>query len=378
MAHIKRLVLLTIGLHVFGCGSGGSDSTSINQQPIDQKPVVLQLDKVNAEIIEIQVEPIDSMFVSGPENVIKSWNQQVLIPSSTGLNIFELDENGFINKSNKLLEITASVASVSGNIIAAHELNQIAFYDYDGESVSEIGRSEITSLRQVPLDTIGSCFYWVKSIDDSAVSSIVQEACYDNDAFIYNEIISSEIFISNILALPDNRIVITMGEPDRSIIQLYAKENGTYTLKSQVQEKSGWSFLDLEYRDNFLFVYADSSDVPGREGEAGLIRYSIFNDAFNGKLQLAEVITDNAQYDLIGMTPDGVMLADDKKLKHIIGSGQAIEKIVFTNIENSVSSVYYVDGYIITVLRDPPSSFSSGKRGSQGMHIYSYQQFLHQ
>jgi hypothetical protein len=279
-------------------------------------------------------------------------------------------------KGNRRKIAFVDVTSVSDNIIAAIENNSIAFYDYDGESMNEIGRSETANLNQIPFDAFDNCFYWVQTSDNSEITQAVQEACYVNGEFTYDEIISSELFISNILVMPDSRMIVTSGNQDGSFIQLYVKRNGAYTLTSRVQETNSWSFLDLEYRDNFLFAYTTPSDVPGREGEGGLIRYDISNNTFNSKLQLSEIITDNAQYDIIGITPDGIILADDKKLKHIIGVGQNIEKVVYASIENSVSSVYYADDYIITVLRDPPSSFRTGEQGSQGIHIYPYQPFL--
>jgi hypothetical protein len=45
-----------------------------------------------------------------------------------------------------------------------------------------------------------------------------------------------------------------------------------------------------------------------------------------------------------------------------------IEKIVYAKVENSIGSIYVNDNYIVTVLRDPPSTYNTGEYGSTGVH----------
>jgi hypothetical protein len=114
------------------------------------------------------------------------------------------------------------------------------------------------------------------------------------------------------------------------------------------------------------------SDTPNGLEAEGLVRYGLAGDTITNKTILSGIITDNAAYDHIATSPHGIILGDDKKILHFIINGQGeVEKIVSAEVANSVASVFVQGDFIITVLRDPPSSFNSGQTGPRGVHVYS-------
>jgi hypothetical protein len=329
---------------------------------------------VNIEETVVTIEAIDSMWVSGPENVITSWDEQILIPSATGLLAINLDENGFVDRNHLFVENPSLLFEVQNNILAAHDVNKIIFYSYDGNELNELSRTDQQTLRQVPFTSENGCFYWVAINSDVSVTNTVWEACNVADELnsSIKIVVSIDTFITSIIALPDNRLIIAGKGDVNTILSLYKKQDESYQLMSTVNEPKTWHVLDLEYRDNYIYVDSGPSDTPNDLEAEGLVRFSLADDIIANKTTLSGIITDNAQYDHIALSPYGIILGNDKKIVHFIMNNQGeVEKIVSAEVANSVASVFVKGDYIITVLRDPPSSFNSNQTGPRGVQIYS-------
>ncbi|RHW75159.1 hypothetical protein [Colwellia sp. RSH04] len=365
----ERLQIIgLLSLIIIGCGSS-SDENINNEFPNDDKENIIE------EVI-VNIEPIDSIWVSGSENVITHWNEDILIPSVTGLLTLNLDDNGYIDEQNLIVEHPSYLVEVQGNTIASLQGNKIIFYHYDGLTLNELYQTEPEELRQVPFTSQNNCFYWVALNKVSSPLSTVKEMCHVGGEFISNSIITTDKLINNIIALPDNRFVTTSTIDSNNFISLYKKESDVFQIKSTVKEDGVSILLDLEYKNDYLYADLGPTDIPDHQGEGGFIRYNLAGNTISDRLKLSDIMTDNAQYDHIAVSPDGIILANDKKLKHFIISNGIIEKIVYAEIENSISSVYVHGHYIVLVLRDPPSSFSTGVHGASGVHIYSLKELL--
>lgn len=328
------------------------------------------------EEVAVSIEPIDSTWVSGPENVITNWNEQILIPSVTGLLTLELDDNGYIDEQNLIVEYPSDLVEVQGNIIASHQGNRIIFYNYDGLEFNELYQTVPEELRLIPFTSQNNCFYWVALNTVSSPLSTVKEMCHISGEFISNNVLTTDELINNIISLPDNRLITTSTINSNSWISLYKKENDIYQIKSAFKEDGVANVLDLEYQNNYLYADLGPTDIPDHQGEGGFIRYNLAGNAISDRLKLSDIITDNAQYDHIAVSPNGIILANDKKIKHFIVKDGIVVKVVYAEIENSISSVYVHGNYIILVLRDPPSSFNTSEYGSSGVHIYSLKELL--
>jgi hypothetical protein len=350
---------LFLQLLLFGCGGG-----EMGDEVEDQTD--------NIDKIVVTIEAIDSIWVSGPENVITSWNDQILIPSSSGLLTINLDENGFIDRTHLFVESTSPLFEVQNDILAAHDINKIMFYSYDGIELNELSRTDEQSLRQVPFTSENGCFYWVTINAETPFSNVVWEACNLANELNSNIVVSTDAFITSIIALPDGRLITVSKGDVNTLVSLYKKQGESYQLLSTVSEPKTWSVLDLEYRDNYIYIDSGPSDIPGQIGEGGLVRFSLAGDIIANKTKLSDIITDNANYDHLAFSPYGIILGNDKKIVHfIINSQGKVEKIVSAELANSVASVFVKGDYIITVLRHPPSSFNSNQTEPTGVHIYS-------
>jgi hypothetical protein len=329
---------------------------------------------VNIDETVVTIEAIDSMWVSGPENVITDWNEQILIPSATGLLTINLDENGFVDRNHLFVETSSLLFEVQSNILAAHDVNKVIFYNYDGIELNELSRTDEQSMQQVPFTSENGCFYWVATSSETSFSNSIWEACNVADELnsSIKIIASTDTFIMNIVALPDNRLV-TVGKGDENtMLSLYEKQGESYQLLSTVNESKNWTVLDMEYRDNFIYIDSGPSDTPNGLEAEGLVRYRLEGNTLANKTIVSSIIADNAQYDHIALSPHGIILGNDKKILHFkINSQGEVEKIVSAEVENSVASIFVQGDYIITVLRDPPSSFDSNQTGLSGVHIYS-------
>jgi len=346
---------------ISGCG-GEKISGEVENQPISIDETV------------VTIEAIDSMWVSGPENVITSWNEQILIPSAAGLLAINLDENGFVDRNHLFVENPSFLFEVQNNTLAAHETNKVIFYSYDGIELNELSRTDEQSMRQVPFTSENGCFYWIATNYETSFSSFVMEACNVADELnsSIKLIARTDTFITNIIALPDNRLIIAGKGDENTILSLYKKQDDIYRRLSTVNESKTWTVLDMEYRDNYIYVDSGPSDTPNGLEAEGLVRYGLAGDTITNKTILSGIITDNAAYDHIATSPHGIILGDDKKILHfIINSQGEVEKIVSAEVANSVASVFVQGDFIITVLRDPPSSFNSGQTGPRGVHVYS-------
>jgi uncharacterized ubiquitin-like protein YukD len=351
-----------LSLLLIGCG-GGDDNITDELDKDDVKKAII-------EEVRVSIEPIDSMWVSGPENVITHWNEQILIPSVTGLLTLKLDENGYIDEQKFMTEEASGLAEVQGDIIATHQLNSILFSHYDGVALSKIYQTAPEELRQVPFTSYNNCFYWVALNTVSSPTSSVKQTCYVNGQFNDNSVIVTDNLINNLIALPDNRLITTSTFDGYSYISLYRKEGEAFEIKSTIEYLGVDISLDLAYQDNFLYADSGPSDIPDNETRGGLIRYNLADNIISDKRKLSDIITDNAEYDHIAVSPYGIILADDKKLKHFIITNGMIEKIVYAEEENSIGSIYVHDNYIVTVLRDPPSTYNTGEYGSSGVYTY--------
>ncbi|QHJ14065.1 hypothetical protein FX988_04347 (plasmid) [Paraglaciecola mesophila] len=357
----KKLIWFYLFLNALLFGCGGDKVGSGDEDQTD-----------NIDEIVVTIEAIDSMWVSGPENVITSWNNQLLIPSSSGLLTINLDENGFIDRTHLYVESPFPLFEVQNNILAAHDTNKIIFYSYDGIELDELSRTDEQALRQVPFTSGNDCFYWVTTMSATPFSNTVWEACNVDSGLDSNIVVSSDTFITSIISLPDDRL-ITVGKGElNTLVSLYKKQGESYQLLSTVREPKTWSVLDLEYRDNYIYIDSGPSDNPDFLGEGGLVRFSLAGDIIANKTKLSGIITDNANYDHLAFSPHGIILGNDKKIVHfLIDSQGKVEKIVSADVANSVASIFVKGNYIITVLRAPPSSFSSNQTEPTGVYIYS-------
>ncbi len=200
----------------------------------------------------------------------------------------------------------------------------------------------------MPFTSENNCFYWVALNTASSPTSTVKQTCHVNGQFINNSVIATDNLINNLIALPDNRLITTSTFDGYSYISLYSKECGAFTIKSTFEYLGVDILLDLAYRDNFLYADSGPSDIPVNETRGGLIRYNLADNIISDKRKLSDIITDKTEYDHIAVSPYGIILADDKKLKHFIITNGIIEKIVYAEVENSMGSIYVHDNYIVT------------------------------
>ncbi|MCW8091825.1 hypothetical protein [Alteromonas sp. ASW11-130] len=385
---IKSIQLLVLAsLFLLGCG-GESREESIQEN--DEFEVVddIQNDKQDYGAddgiadIYIEIEAIDSLWASGTQNVISSWNEQILIPTLTGLLRFTLDKNGYIDQHELLPEFLFNIIQVQDNVIAAHNFNHIEFYAYDGDNLSLIEKTPDEALKQTALAHNKNCFYWLVTAEQQTSLSSVKQACIEDDGIIINTIIMREDYIDNVYAFSDDHLAIFSTPIDdaskNSKLTIYKKHGSHYETVSDVETGESWWPLDIDSFEGNIYAPVKPTDQPDSDGSGGLVKFEISDSSIEKIVKISDLVTDNTGYDIIAQTPAGLMLGNDKKLIHfIIEEGKVVRRVT-AEIENSISSIYIHGDYVVVVLRNPPSSYSTGEDGPQGVHIYPYQNFIQQ
>ena len=290
---------------------------------------------------------------------------------------FQLDENGFIHSHHLHLEQTFSFGQVQNDFVAG--LGRIVkVYNYDGDVFTKIHETSSVNNRQIPFSSLDNCFYWV-TINETEPRSSVERLCQESDSFTQDVVLQQNGLLWNILALPDNRIITIGADSENSLISLYQEKDNSYQLLSVQKENIVLGGEDLEFIDNHLFVRAYANNIPdGLSGSednigGGVLRYNITGNLIHERTKISDLDADSAGFDHIAVSPKGIFVAHGKTLQHLILSNGKITKRIITLLENSISSVYVHGDYLITVLRDSPSS---SETGPVGVHIFKLSELM--
>ena len=312
---------------------------------------------------------IDSTWVSGPENIILSWQNKIIIPSVAGLLSFELTKNGQIKSKTLVKGKNFSIGQVKKNLIAGHYLNKVKLFDYNGGALNEVFQTQAANLLQVPFSSSENCFYWVL-VEKTAPKYIVQKLCQKEGVFEYKSIVSHKHLIKNIIALPDNKLITVTLNNNNSLISLFGEIDGEYQLHSTQRESKYLSALDLEYKENYLYLHALFPNNAELNENIGILRYNISNNSFTERLAIHSKISEVIGIDSMAVTPYGVAVAENNTIKHFYISQGKVSKVVSVKVGNHVSAIYVHGDYLVTILREPPSSYRTNKKGPVGVHIY--------
>ncbi|NQZ23049.1 MAG: hypothetical protein HRT53_13455 [Colwellia sp.] len=318
---------------------------------------------------------IDSTWVSGPENVILSWQNKIIIPSVAGLLTFELAKNGQIKSKTLVKGKDFSIGQVQKKLIAGHYLNKVKLFDYNGSVLNEVFQTQVANLLQVPFSSSENCFYWV-NVEKITPKYVVQKLCQKEGLFEYKNIVRHENLIKNIIALPDNKLITVTVNNNNSLISLFEEINGVYQLHSTQPESKYLSALDLEFKENYLYLHALSPDNTELNEYIGMLRYKIENNSFTERLAIHSKVSEVIGIDSMAITPYGVAMAENNKIKHFYISQGKVSKVVSVKVSNHVSAIYVHGDYLVTILRDPPSAYVTNKKGPAGVHIYHLKSIL--